>query len=763
MPLISGVLNKLRKLDAYMPVELVIRAVFSLLLSRARIFSDFAPFGIGFVAAAPAGWAGAVTLAAAVIGCFSFGDIFWSIKYIAIFLVIRVSLRIFKGTPMGRMELFPPALTFFVSLCIGSVYAFGTGWSLVPTVLFVVESFLSGGCAFFYDVALSPWSDSASGKSGRVCHNVSTLILFGTLLMSLSSWMLFSVISIGRLIAVIGMMCAVYRGGICIGCAISTGIGAAMDLACGSVPFFTMSYSFTAMVSGIFSRGGRLIFLLTYIASNAITVVWNWDTFSMLPALYEVFAASVVFMLIPDSAFAKMSALFPANMSGYGFLKAREYTRDRVELASSAFKQLYDVVRDKCGEETCDNVAAVFDRASDLVCRSCPRSAKCWQQDYSDTVDIMNNITPVLMKNGSVSTGDFPSRFTESCQRLTQLTAAINAETRTFLCRRQYRTRLSESRSAAYSQYNDISAVLHSLSQELGSEVTVEPGLEKKLQKYLRGLDLDASTAVFRVKGGRLRAELRGSGVRALRRDKDCLDKLSALLGTRLCTPEDRSDPDLMVLLEAEPLRVAIGTASAKKDGESVSGDDLAYFRTDEGNMFVLLSDGMGSGEEASKLSRGTNTVMERFLKAGIPPELTIKILSDLMILKSDDDIASATVDLMCLDMFSGDTRIFKCGAAPSYIKKGNTVRRLSQPMPRPFHPPYQNSVPKSRMSPGSFAVMVSDGVVAGGDDWLRDLISGYEGQNPRELAMSVLNRAKEASGCCDDMTVMALKIDIRP
>ena len=759
IPLITGFIDKLKKLDTYIPIELTLRFFMAFLLSRARIFFDFCPFGIGFTAAAPSGIAGIVTISGSIIGSLSSLDIFWSIKYIAIAIVIRAAIRIFRGTGAGQLDIFPPAVALLSTACIGAVYAADTGWSLTPTVIYVVESFLAGGCAFFYNVALSPWEDSSSGKYGRVCHTIGSVILISTILMSLSTWVLFGVVSIGRFAGVLVMMFATFRGGIGAGCAISTCIGAAMDLSSGAVPFFTMSYAFTAMISGIFSKSSRLLFLLSYITANAIAVVWTWFDFTMLPSLYETFAASVIFMLIPDQIMTRVSALFPANLSGFGFLKAREYTRDRVELASEAFQQLYKTVKNSCGEGTNDNVALIFDRASELVCRSCPRSSKCWQQDYSDTVDIMNNITPLLMKNGAISAGDFPSRFSDSCQRLPQLTAAINAETRTFLCRRQYSSRLYESRGAAYNQYNDISAILHGLSLELGSEVVVEPSLEKKLQKYLRGLNIDASTAVFRVKGGRLRAEIRGNGLGDLRRDKEYLDKLSAVLGTRLCTSENRMDQDRMVLLEAEPLMVSIGSGIIKKAGESVSGDNTSYFRTGEGFLFVLLSDGMGSGQEAAFLSRNTASILENFLKAGISPELTLHILSDLMLLKNDDDISSATIDLLCLNMFSGETRIFKCGAAPSYIKKGSSVRKLSPGASFSL----SSSSPKLKLLPGTFAVMVSDGVITGGDKWLRDTISSYQGNDPKELAKSIITNAKEMSDGTDDITVITIKTDERP
>jgi len=69
----------------------------------------------------------------------------------------------------------------------------------------------------------------------------------------------------------------------------------------------------------------------------------------------------------------------------------------------------------------------------------------------------------------------------------------------------------------------------------------------------------------------------------------DYLDKLSAALGVRLCMPEDSVRGDSLLLLEAEPLAVSVGIASMRKKGEAVSGDRGTYFKTDAGQLCVIL------------------------------------------------------------------------------------------------------------------------------------------------------------------------------
>ena len=91
-----------------------------------------------------------------------------------------------------------------------------------------------------------------------------------------------------------------------------------------------------------------------------------------------------------------------------------------------------------------------------------------------------------------------------------------------------------------------------------------------------------------------------------------------------------------------------------KKEGEPVSGDRGTYFKTEQGVLCVLLSDGMGSGEQAAKESISAVRILERFLRSGVEPATAMKILNSVMLLKSSESWGYAAIDLMCIDLFTG-------------------------------------------------------------------------------------------------------------
>lgn len=758
----------LRGADRSRVAEWAVRFAISFVLSGSEIFSGIAPFAVGFTAAAGSASGSIASMLGAIGGYMLSGSFFWAIKYICITVIICTTAIVFRDTAIYRSNWFMPVAAAFVTACITMVTAIDAGWSLPSVALLVTDTVLAGGCTYFYKIALSPWSGRLNLEHGaEIIHTVSILILISTLLLSLAQFKLFGVISIGRTIATLVIFLAAFKGGVGMGCATGISIGLAMDAASGTAPIFCTAYGLAGMISGIFSKQSRLVFAVSYIVIDAVVAAVSMGNAGVPAILYEVFIASVIFMVLPSSFMARLSILLPGSGSGHGVMKAREYTKTRVDQTAMAFRDLYETVRTAAGSGSNDNdVAAIFDKAADDICLTCAKTAKCWHIEYQTTVDAMNNATPAMLERGILAEDDLPEHFQKTCINLTGFVGAVNNELKSLLYRRQYKKRLKENQSAAFNQYSDISAILSGISEELGAGTSFEPELENKLRRYLRSMSIQAETAVFRDRSGRLHAEIFGANFNALKKFPDYLEKLSAVFNVRLCAIDSATEPDRIYLLEAEPLSAAVGFACKKKYEKEQSGDKGAYFKTDEGILYVILSDGMGSGNQAAKYSSDAVRILERFLRSGVAPETAVRMLNDLMLLKNEDDTGCATVDLICLNLFTGSARMFKYGAAPSYLKHGKSVRRvkgrsLAAGLGLPPHDAPDQL--KMELKPGTAAVIVSDGVAAGADDaWLCETISSFEGDEPKKLAGAIVDAAVAKNGAEDDMTVITIFVSER-
>ena len=136
------------------------------------------------------------------------------------------------------------------------------------------------------------------------------------------------------------------------------------------------------------------------------------------------------------------------------------------------------------------------------------------------------------------------------------------------------------------------------------------------------------------------------------------------------------------------------------------------------------------------------------------------------MLLRNGDQWGYATVDLMCIDLFTGQTGFYKYGAAPSYVLSGRNIRRVKGETLAAGLSAGEGTAPdvvRMRLKPGCTAVIATDGVLADTEDeWLKNLLlQGFE--DMKGLARAVLRQAEELYGALDDMTVVTVRVEERP
>ncbi|MDR0859320.1 MAG: SpoIIE family protein phosphatase [Oscillospiraceae bacterium] len=751
-----------------------LRFILGAMFGAARIFSDRAPFGPGFVAAAGGGIGGLFALLGATLGAAAAGGFAWAAKYCAAGALSYAALTIFSSVPSVRDKpWFPPLIVSVITAVIGIVYLPDYRFTLASTAYYICEVVLAGGTAYFYKIALAPKNAAApTGEQRRV----SVLIFMSTLCVALSHVEIFETLALGRIAALVLIMLSAYKGGITWGAIAGIAFGTVMDAAAyqtlNGEPFFIACYGITGLAAGIFAKTGKLSFILTYIIANAIAAFWNWTSPMREPALYETFAASVIFFILPNSVLTKYKErVLSAEL---GFIRglssisnaAARYTREKAACAGAAFGEIHGLLETTLSGETNDNdISSVFDVAADSVCRKCRRSAVCWSSNYEDTKTILNDTTLAMQQRGRVSSDDFAPRFREKCENFQNFIAAINSELKAVMLRRMYRAKLRDCREAVYSQFADMSNILYGVSDAVGVSEERAESAEQNINLWLTGIGLDARASAFCDGNQRVHIDVYGDDLSALRHTDDWLDKLSAAAEI-LLTLSESSSPDHIELTECEPLSASIGIASLRKRGEDVSGDNGTFFKTDDGILHVILSDGMGSGDPAARDSAAAVRILERFLRAGVHAETALKVVGSVMTLRSEESIGCATIDLLCLNLFNGEGKLYKYGAAPSYIRRGNSVRRVSGDTLSAGLARNDPECTKLWLEPGSFAVIVSDGVAGPDDDWLSAYLAGYSytgNDLPKELARELIETAIERAGseaAPDDMTSLVVALN---
>lgn len=750
----------------YMAARCVVFMGLGMMMSCARVIENGAPLGISMVACSGAGLSGVFALLGASLGYVLSGGIEWGIRYIAGCVLVYTVAFVFQEVSFYKGAFFMPSAAGLVMALTGYMGSVSLVRSSVPLYaeLFLETALAFGGTYFFREAMSDPLCTT---ETAEVKHSVSSMIMVSCALMSFARITVVEGASIGRTVSLILVMTSAMKGGMLTGAAVGTMLGLAMDIASTAAPFYTMAYAFAGLLAGVFGKHGRVMFVLSFLLAIALSVVCAWEEVDYITVGLESGCASVVFMVLPSSLITQLALMLQFTARGSGESGLRRFVAGRVKNLSEAYDELFETVRRNVEEPYNDeNIARVFDRAADEVCVKCKYKNRCWNTEYMDTLSAMNDATEAMTQHGTLTVGDLPGYFRERCEGLAAFVAAVNGELRGLSYRREYRAHLRESRSAAWEVYSDVAEVLRRVADELGSINGTDPLAERRLNRYLRSLDIDAETAVYRDGSGRVRVIIESGRLTPLTKHPNYLDRVSGVVGVRLCLPpEEDGASSRLTLLEAEPLAVSVGIAALKKRGEKVSGDKGTYFKTDEGVLCVILSDGMGTGDEAARGSEEVITILEKFLRSGVEPASAMKILNSVMLLKGQESWGYATVDLMCVDLFTGDTSFYKYGAAPSYVMSGRNVKRIKGETLAAGLDVGESGAPdivRMRLKPGCTAVIASDGVIADAEDeWLKNLLNrGFD--DMKALARAALKEAEKQYGANDDMTVVTVRVEER-
>ncbi|MEG1721046.1 MAG: SpoIIE family protein phosphatase [Pseudoflavonifractor sp.] len=742
--------------------ECIIRFLLGAALSGAEIFGGYAPFGLALVGASGSGLDGFFALLGAAFGYLSFLGFVDGLRYVAAAILIFSVSFAFYDVRLFRGAWLMPLVAALLDGVTGIAYLSKRGWRGDAWVFCGGERLRVGAGVYFYRIALSPWKTEGETRPLTMQQVISLLVLGGTVLITLSKITLGGLLSLGCFAAAFAVLVAGYYCGAGTGAAVGVTAGLAMDIAAGGLPLYSMALGFGGLMTGLFRGQGKLFSALTFSLAGAVTLLLTWREAEPMRLLYECLAAGGLFFLLPEKLFRWARALTVTEEKRDSGEKARAYLKSRLDGAAGSFRSLYDSLRNSfSGPPPNDNDAStVFDRAADRVCRKCSQQNACWQRDYVSTFNALSDALPAMLERGRGEPEDFPPQFSGRCLRFPAFLSAANEALSALLYRRQYACRLQESRGAVCRQYGALADILGAAAAEFGAELAPDPVRERHLRQHLTALGLRGETAVFYDRLGHLRVEIQGVKLRELG-GEGALKKLSQLLGMPLRLPAEPYPGGTLVLLQAEPLMAIAGVAAKKKDGQTVSGDNGAWFRLDDGSLYVLLCDGMGSGPEAGEDSALAVRLLEQFLRAGVTPEAALKTLNGALALRGEAKVGFTTIDLLRVDLFTGQGAVYKYGAAPTYLRKGDKVTRITG-CALPAGLAMGEGAPDRTtftLAPGDYVLLVSDGVTGSeGDPWVQAALGSYSGESPKDLAQALL----EGSEGGDDRTALVLKIALR-
>ena len=312
--------------------------------------------------------------------------------------------------------------------------------------------------------------------------------------------------------------------------------------------------------------------------------------------------------------------------------------------------------------------------------------------------------------------------------------------------------------------YEAMAKLLSEASEENAQEYVLDSELTDKVRRA--AIDMGMSFHSIAVYGKRKKTVIGGgidiSNVRLSA--SEIKGELEKACGIPLTSPEFKLEDEYMTMLATADRIISCESAraSAKKQGEEVNGDSAIVFENREDKYYALISDGMGSGEEASMTSKTTGIFLSKLLLAGNKKHTVLKMLNNFIRNKNLE--CFATVDLLEIDMLTGEASFIKSGAAASYIiRSGRLFKIASKSLPIGITREIASEEVRFKLEKDDLVIMISDGISQSYDDgeWLLSTLSDEidASGSLSAIARSILEKAKKNNDRSDDMTVIAVRV----
>lgn len=193
--------------------------------------------------------------------------------------------------------------------------------------------------------------------------------------------------------------------------------------------------------------------------------------------------------------------------------------------------------------------------------------------------------------------------------------------------------------------------------------------------------------------------------------------------------------------------------------GEKYCGDSFKSFFDGLGKFYIVMCDGMGTGNSAAISGNMTSEVIKNMIRSGIDFKTSISIANSLLMSKSSDESLS-TVDIFSLDLYSGDATFVKAGGASSFVRKGRDVAKISsETFPIGILSEFNLSKTNCKLQKEDIVLIVSDGITDTGEEWIENTLRNEI--NIMKLNDRIVNQALKfrEEGNDDDITSITIKI----
>lgn len=476
------------------------------------------------------------------------------------------------------------------------------------------------------------------------------------------------------------------------------------------------------------------------------------DYFGFETVLAMIIAVGM-FFVFPATFFIENGVV--SGEDGYDVFK--DLSSKRMAEVSAAVKSISEALYTVSGEVSeKERIDRIIDSTVSCVCGDCGLSAYCWGSEIEATYKGFYKFTGECGKNGSVKISDMPEEIAKNCVRLKAVTETTNRNLDFYRQDMVWDMRIKEYKAADRKRMEIISKTLNELSDFMENEFKPDKKLTAKAVAAVK----DKVKKPVKIKGYSVNGI---SGIYAIGAGFDLSEIISAMGEEKFALTGSSSKGEEADIYTALPrFKASFAVAGKAKTGNDVTGDSFGDVCTKKG-ISIILSDGMGTGQEARNASMKTVELAESLFKAELSGE-TVTSLIDTVFLNGMDMFATA--DIFETDLYEGKAKFVKTGAAASFVLRDGKIKTVKASSLPPGLMLGEKGVTEINLRDGDIIIMMTDGVteaLSSGkeeSEWVKEVFESLNSKDPRFIADSIIKEAERLRGIAgDDMTAAVIRI----
>ena len=681
----------------------------------------------------------------------------------------------------------------FSVFAVQLVYILFTGfyfYDLLAAIMISITTYI------FYKIfvnSISVISEYGIKKVFTVEEVIGASLLIAIAVSALQNITIFS-FSLRNIICIFLVLYLGWRNGILVGATSGITVGVVLSIIGGEEEILIAAYAISGMIAGLLNKFGKIGVIVGFILGNIAVAYASNGGLENIILFQEILIASVGLLFVPKQTKIKIEDMIPSTKLLPPAGRNLEGSEETLTKLNSISKAISEMAKNYQNNDSYENNLEIFE--DELLNGLDGLEGNILYDDiYNNEGNIIEDILQNLLENGIMTDNGIISIFAKhnvyllnsenpsikdaELQEIREMIKAINTAYRISKNNFIWQKKMDENNKNVSVQLQNVSKAISNIATGIKEDVDKFEQEKNEIKSLLNERDIAVNDISVKEESTGRKIATVYTNICDNENGQKCpvkqVDKIISkvlddkfILQDQQCGIRLNKNVCSYTYISDDKYLLQVGVAKAKKDDSIVSGDSISQIKLADGKYLLAISDGMGSGSEASKNSKIAISMLERLLSSGFDKETSINLIN-AAIMNANKEEMYATLDIQILDLYAGKMEILKNGACPTYVKRNKNVTIIkSNSLPTGIMSEINIDTYDKDLENGDIVVICSDGIIESNKEyankelWIKYLLEEIQTDSPEKIADIILHEAidNDFGKAKDDMSVIAFKVN---